>query len=59
MVTVSVIVCENETNKAGSSYTEQCGTGINDLLGAAIGIIRRGATGSGGKDKGNGDGTNQ
>ena len=59
MVTVSVMVCESETNEAGSSHAEQCGAWINDLLGAAIGIIRSGATGSGGKDKGNGDGTNQ
>ena len=59
MVTVSVIVCESETNEAGSSYAEKCSPWINDLLGSAIGIIRSGATGSGGKDKGNGDGTNQ
>jgi hypothetical protein len=59
LVTASVIICESEANETGSSNAEQCGTRIDDLLGSAIGIIRRGAAGAGGKDKGNGDGTNQ
>lgn len=58
MVTAPVIISESEANETGSSNTKQCGTRVNDLLGAAIGIIRCGATGSGGKNKGNGDGTN-
>ncbi len=58
LVTASVIICEGEANETGSSNAEQCGTWIDDLLGSAIGIIRCGATGSGGKNKGNGDGTN-
>ena len=59
LVTALVIICEREADETGSSNTEQCGTRIDDLLGSAIGIIRRGAVGAGGKNKGNGDGTNQ
>jgi hypothetical protein len=59
LVTALVIICEREADETGSSNTEQCGTRIDDLLGSAIGIIRRGAAGAGGKNKGNGDGTNQ
>ena len=59
LVTTSVIICESEADETCSSNTEQCGTWIDDLLGAAIGIIRCSAAGSGGKNKGNGDGTNR